>query len=79
MEASIQIITTKGADYSDELLKILEKYINEKQKYSEQSKNQAIIMIGALANFLDNTAQQRLLGTFEKMLELLNSPSELIR
>jgi len=36
-------------------------------------------MIGALANFLDNTAQQRLLGTFEKMLDLLNSPSELIR
>jgi len=36
-------------------------------------------MIGALANFLDNTAQQRLLGTYEKMLELLNSPSELIR
>ena len=36
-------------------------------------------MIGALANFLDNTAQQRLLGTFEKMLELLSSPSELIR
>jgi hypothetical protein len=30
MEASIQIITTKGPDYSDELLKILEKYINEK-------------------------------------------------
>ena len=79
MEASIQIITTKGPDYSDDLLKILEKYINEKQKYSEVSKNQAIIMIGALANFLDNTAQQRLLGTFEKMLELLNSPSELIR
>jgi hypothetical protein len=39
MEAALQIITTKGADYSDELLKILEKYINEKQKYSEQSKN----------------------------------------
>lgn len=57
MDAAIQVITTKGPDYSDELLKILEKYINEKQKYSEQSKNQAIIMIGALANFLDNTAQ----------------------
>ncbi len=57
MEAAIQVITTKGPDYSDEILKILEKYINEKQKYSEQSKNQAIIMIGALANFLDNTAQ----------------------
>jgi flagellar motor component MotA len=60
-------------------LKILEKYINEQKKYSEQSKNQAIIMIGALANFLDNASQKKLINTFEKMLELLNSPSELIR
>lgn len=36
-------------------------------------------MIGALANFLDNTSQKKLVTTFEKMLELLNSPSELIR
>ena len=36
-------------------------------------------MIGALANYLDNTSQKKLVGTFEKMLELLNSPSELIR
>lgn len=36
-------------------------------------------MIGALANFLDNASQKKLINTFEKMLELLNSPSELIR
>lgn len=61
------------------MLKILEKYINEQKKYSEQSKNQAIIMIGALSGYLDNTSQKKLVGTFEKMLELLNTPSELIR
>ena len=60
-------------------MKILEKYINEQKKYSELSKNQAIIMIGALANYLDNASQKKLINTFEKMLELLNSPSELIR
>lgn len=43
------------------------------------SKNQAIIMIGALASYLDNTSQKKLVGTFEKMLEVLNTPSELIR
>jgi hypothetical protein len=79
MEAALQIIQTKGPDYSEEILKILEKYINEQKKYSELSKNQAIIMIGALANYLDNTSQKKLVGTFEKMLELLNTPSELIR
>lgn len=60
-------------------MKILEKYINEQKKYSELSKNQAIIMIGALATYLDNTSQKKLVGTFEKMLELLNTPSEMIR
>jgi len=36
-------------------------------------------MIGALSGFLDNTSQKKLVGTFEKMLELLHTPSELIR
>ena len=36
-------------------------------------------MIGALSQYLDNTSQKKLVGTFEKMLELLNTPSELIR
>lgn len=36
-------------------------------------------MIGSLANYLDNTSQKKLIGTFEKMLELLHTPSELIR
>jgi hypothetical protein len=56
MDAALQVIQTKGQDYSEEILKILEKYINEQKKYSELSKNQAIIMIGALANYLDNTS-----------------------
>ncbi len=79
MDAALQVIHQKGADYSEEILKILEKYINDQKKYSELSKNQAIIMIGALANYLDNASQKKLITTFEKMLELLNSPSELIR
>ena len=79
MDAALQVINVKGSDYSEEMLKILEKYINEQKKYSEQSKNQAIIMIGALSGYLDNTSQKKLVGTFEKMLELLNTPSELIR
>lgn len=79
MDAALQVIQVKGPDYSEEMLKILEKYLNEKTKYSELSKNQAIIMIGALSNYLDNTSQKKLIGTFEKMLELLNTPSELIR
>ena len=36
-------------------------------------------MIGSLAQYLDNTSQKKLVGTFEKMLELLHTPSELIR
>ena len=36
-------------------------------------------MIGYLAGYLDSTSQKKLVGTFEKMLELLNTPSELIR
>jgi hypothetical protein len=79
MDAALEIIKVKGTDYSEEILKILEKSLNEKTKYSEMSKNQAIIMIGALSNYLDNTSQKKLVGTFEKMLELLNTPSELIR
>lgn len=80
MDAALELIKVKGADYSEELLKILERYLNDKTKsYSELSKNQAIIMIGSLSNYLDNTSQKKLAGTFEKMLELLNTPSELIR
>jgi hypothetical protein len=29
MDAALQVIHEKGADYSEEMLKILEKYINE--------------------------------------------------
>ncbi len=79
MDAALQIIAAKDSDYSEDLLRILEKYINEGKKYSELSRNQAIIMIGSLATYLDNTSQKKLVGTFEKMLELLNTPSELIR
>ena len=79
MDAALQIISVKGSDYSEEMLKILEKFINESKKYSELSRNQAIIMIGYLAGYLDSTSQKKLVGTFEKMLELLNTPSEMIR
>ena len=79
MTAAIQIIQSKGSDYAEDILKILEKYINEQKKYSEQSKNQAIIMIGALACYLDNTSQKKLIVTFETMLSLLNIPSEMMR
>jgi len=54
MDAALTIINVKGSDYAEEILKILEKYINE--KHSELSKNQAIIMIGALSGYLDNTS-----------------------
>lgn len=39
IDACIAIIKAKGSDYAEELLKILEKYINEQKKYSELSKN----------------------------------------
>jgi len=39
MDAALQVISVKGPDYSEEMLKILEKYINEQKKYSELSKN----------------------------------------
>jgi len=79
VDAAIRIIQEKGSDYSEELLKILESYLSEQKKYPELSKNQAIIMIGSLASYLDKTSQSKLIGTFEKMLELLSTPSELIR
>lgn len=79
MGAALAVIQAKGSFFAEEMLKILEKFINEQKKYSELSKNEAIIMIGSLSSFLDNTSQKKLVGTFEKMLELLNSPSELIR
>jgi hypothetical protein len=79
MEAAIKVIQEKGSLYAEEILKILDKQINEQSKNSEQSKNQAIIMIGFLANYLDNTSQKKLLGTFERMLEHLSTPSEFLR
>jgi hypothetical protein len=80
MDAALEVIRVKGVDYAEDLLKILERYLHDKTKsYSELSKNMAIIMIGALSNYLDNTSQKKLLTTFEKMLELLHTPSELIR
>jgi hypothetical protein len=35
MEAALTVIQVKGPDYAEEILKILEKYINEQKKYSE--------------------------------------------
>ena len=56
LEAALTIISAKGSDYSEEILRILENYINEAKKHSELSKNQAIVMIGSLAGYLDNTS-----------------------
>ena len=39
MGSALAIIKAKGNEYAEEMLKILERFINEKQKYSEQSKN----------------------------------------
>lgn len=39
MECAITIISAKGSDYSEDILRTLEKFINEGKKYSEESKN----------------------------------------
>jgi len=79
LDAAETVIQMKGQDCADEILKILEKFIQDGSKHSELSKNQAVILIGSLARYLDNTSQKKLTGTFEKMLELLNAPSDMIR
>jgi len=58
--ATLSVIQEKGKLYAEEILKILDKFIHDGKKYSEQSKIHAIINIGVLSNYLDQKSEKNL-------------------
>ena len=71
LDAADAIIHARGGDYAAKMLQILERYIESAEDFAEESVHHAIVLIGTLSAYLDKNGHKKLIGTFEKMLELL--------
>jgi len=58
-------------------LSILEAILNQpdKDQKLDATKNQAVILLGHLAQFLGDTAQKKLLNAYDKLMDILPNAS----
>lgn len=78
LECAKKLILEQGPLYSNKILNILEAFIKSND-VSEQSKNTSVILIAALASFLEGQSQKKLIETLSNMINLLHNQSETVR
>ena len=81
-EAAVAVIKAQANQHAAAILAILESILDADTGLAAQegSKNQACILIGTLAPYLQDTSQKKLVNTFDKLLELAyGSQSETVR
>lgn len=79
-KAALAVIKQQGDEYANQLLAVLEIFLNatEGPTSTQASKNQAIILLGHLAHYLGDTAQKKLVSSYEKLVELLMKSTPLV-
>jgi len=53
LDAADAIIHSRGLDYAPKMLQILERFIEEADKFEKESVYNAVTLIGTLSNYLD--------------------------
>lgn len=80
-KAALALIKAQGEEYSNQLLSVLDIFLNATSGPTslDTSKNQAVILLGHLAQYLGDTAQKKLVTAYEKLVELLSKVSHFVQ
>lgn len=80
-KASLALIKQQGEEYANQLLTVLDIFLNatEGPHSTQPSKNQAIILLGHLAHYLGDTANKKLVTSYEKLVDLLSKSSPMVQ